>query len=69
MNWKELQKQVIAKYPNFKTLPFLTRWKIRMNQYPSIQADIFDDGMDRYSQTYRTYCHNGKFYFYKLGSK
>lgn len=69
INWKELQKKVIAQYPDFKTLPFWTRLKIRMSQHPSVRNDIFNEGLDRYSQTYRTYFHEGKIYFYKLGGK
>lgn len=63
----EIQNKIKLKYPNFKSLPFLTRIKIRITLYPSTCTDSFESGFEKYSQTYKTYFYNGQEYFYKFG--
>lgn len=66
-SFKELQSDIKSKYPDFKTLPFFTRIKIRFNQYPSTCVDSIEVGFEKKSQTYKTFSHEGKIYFYKFG--
>ena len=69
MNWKELQKGIQDKYPAFKSIPLWDRLKLLMFEDPFTCVDTFEEGFDKYSQTYRTYFYKGKTYFYKWGSR
>lgn len=67
--WKEFQNEIKSQYPDFKSLPLITRLKIRMFYEPSICVDTISDvgGREKQSQSYKIYSYEGRLYFYKFG--
>lgn len=67
MKWKDIQKEIKDKYPDFKELSWFVRFKLRVFENPITCVESFNEGTSNYSQTYKVYSYNGKKYFYKFG--